>query len=168
MANNFFDLYRLGLSRKGWSCSELSRQMQNNGYMISERSLQRYKRGETLPSILSAEEIFKTLEIEMSREYLRGLLSEQIPEFDMGYEKNRYLSKSLRLRIRSLSNQISDEGQIMIALQKRIAETQRGDNPSFTKYIENLVQKDIDEKILKSIRKINTLEEIKENSEEND
>ena len=154
MANNFYDLYRLGLSRKGWSCSELARQMNRRGIKISERTLQRYKRGESLPTVTGAETIFETLEIEMSSDYLKRLLAEQVPEFDPGYGRNRYINKSVRLRIANLSNEISNDGQIMIALQRRISETQKEDTSSFTKYLEKLIRKDIDEKILPTVRKV--------------
>ena len=155
MAVNFYDLYRLGLSRKGWSCSELARQMQDKNYIVSERTLQRYKRGETLPSVQTAIEIFDTLEIEADQDYIKAMLAEQIPEYDPGYSKNKYINKSVRLKLSTLSNRISGDAQIMMALQKRIVDTQRGSDPSFNKYVAKLIQKDIDEKILPTIRRKN-------------
>ena len=153
MAANFYDLYRLGLSRKGWSCSELARQMTDRRYVISERTLQRYKRGETLPSLQAASEIFDTLDIEASQDYLKTMLAEQIPEYDAGYGRNRYINKSVRLELSTLSNRLYEDGAIMVALQKRIVDTQRGDNPSFNRYVAKLIQKDIDEKILPTVRR---------------
>ena len=150
---NFYDLFRLGLSRKGWTCSELARQMENREFLLSERTLQRYKRGETLPPLQTAKEIFETLEIDADDSYLKALLAESIPEYDTSYSRNKYMNKSLRLKLSDLSTRITGDAQVMVALQKRIIDTQRGRNPSFNTYITKLIQKDIDEHILPSVRK---------------
>ena len=150
---NFFVLYDYGLRRKRLSCRSLQKELEKRGTTISARALQRYKSREMIPDFRIAEAIFDVLELEASKQEIQESLDYAREMREYNYESTKYLERGIRLRISKLSNRISDDAQIQMALSKRMAETQGVEKGNLNKYITMLIQYDIDNKVLPTKRR---------------
>lgn len=156
--NDIFRVLDEGLLRKGWKCTDLYRAMEEKGYDVNLRTLQRYRSQATKPNFKTAKQILECLDVEATDNEVQELLDNS--ERSEGYQFSdlRYLERGIRIRISRMSDTLDNEGSILLALKDRIAATQNLDKPNFNRYITMLIKKDIDEHILPTVRKRKTEE----------
>ena len=108
--NSFFTIYDLGLKRKRWNCTTISKQLsEQEGIEISPRSLQRYRTKEMRPNFQVAKAIFKVLEIIATDEQISEMLEFARKEKVQNYTASKYIERGVRIRTILLSDEDKPE-----------------------------------------------------------
>lgn len=148
-AKSFFTIYDLGLKRKRWNCTTLSKQLsEQEGIEISPRSLQRYRTKEMRPNFQVAKAIFKVLEIKATDEQVSDMLEFAREEKVQNYTASKYIERGVRIRTTLLSDEEKPEAEILEEMNKRIAQTQPNGHANFNRYITELIKYDMAHHVL--------------------
>lgn len=151
-AKSFFTIYDLGLKRKRWNCTTLSKQLsEQEGVEISPRSLQRYRTKEMRPNFQIAKSIFKVLEIKATDEQISDMLQFAKEEKIQNYTASKYIERGVRIRTSLLSDEDKPESEILEEMNARIAQTQAYGHCNFNRYVTELIKYDMEHHVLPDV-----------------
>lgn len=150
---SFCVIYDKALNEKRWKCTTLYQKLNKAGvHNISIRTLQRYRTGEIVPDFKIAKKLLKLLDYKITDDEIENSLRKSNQH--KFYKKNsNYLDFNVRLKISSLSENLTDNAEIIALLKKRIIESQNSDRINMNKYISNLIQKDLDAEVKQKRKK---------------
>ena len=142
-SGTFFDLYENLLQINGMNCTDLKRRLdQISPDLVTVRALQRYRDRSRMPDYYTASKILDAFQIKYTETELNRLIHADREEND--YHEHLYVRKTIRLRVRKLSDKYVEENIIKNQLYLRV-EKLTGSQKKFSDYVEQLIKKDIDE-----------------------
>lgn len=147
----FSILLRDGINTKKISLVDLARSIDDN--TITAKRLSDYQNGVCTPPFVKAKKILLALGINMSDNEIVESLEEnaEICRMSKSYTPNPTKKTSIRIRLRDLIPGISPE-HVEVILNSRI-EGLYGDGSQFSKYVNDLISKDLNEFILEEGKK---------------
>ena len=112
----------------------------------SIRTIQKYMIGELVPRYERAKKIFDILKVRISHEDLtRALALTREYSASLYKDKSRYFyEKHIRLRLDNFNFGTDDPGVVRNIIDKRVGDAYGYNDNAFTKYITDLIQKDIE------------------------
>ena len=122
------------------------------GKKIGMRNLQRYRNGDSVPSLDDALFIIKACGEDCDIEELKAslALSKEIKQATLAENTKPQLVKKICINGTEFQTMIPvDEAEIVDIINERVESLYPGDKRGFSKYIKDLISKDINENILK-------------------
>lgn len=122
----------------------------DKGVNISMRSLQRYRASSSIPSLLIASEIINCLDPSITLDEIKeSILLEKEKQEKLDSDNSGIMNKFVSFKIKEMDSGIGlGEYDITNLIDNRIKELYGNNKRGFSKYIEDLVIKDLKEYIL--------------------
>lgn len=150
---DFYTIFDNGLAMNDLSCRKLSENLEDEGYHISPRSLQRWHNRTALPGVENAKIVVKYLYKNFShdlpsdeeiKECLERAKLKKMPESS----NESALIATIRINYSTLFRKKIEPGEAQFLLQERIKETVGNEPGKYSRYVTELIRKDLNQKIL--------------------
>lgn len=150
---DFFTVFDNGLAINDLSCRKLSENLEDEGYHISPRSLQRWHNMTAIPGMENAKIVINYLYKNFSqilpsdeeiKECLERAKLKKLPE----YSNESALIATIRINYSALFRKKIELGKAQYLLQERIKETVGNEPGKYSRYVTELIRKDLNQKIL--------------------